>query len=104
MNHGQPLVQLPAPCAGALIPDVDLCGRDAEAVVYGAVQQADGSGAVAWLFVCGKHVRAARRMLQASTPNPEDIDAMSIDTFLHVQGLGIFDANGVDAPVLRRSA
>ena len=100
------VIELPAPCAGTTIPEVAFpCARDAGFVVWGPVTDPEtGRPAMAWVFVCRLHVRQARRMLQASTPMPDLVETNSLDHFMEIQALGIFEEEGIQAPQLRRSA
>lgn len=94
-------IELPAPCVGALLPDVAFpCARDAEVVVWGPVVNPgpEGGYAFAWVFACRKHVRSALLMVRENAPEPELIETWGLEAFIERQQLGVFERAGIDAP------
>ena len=107
MAVDQPLagagIVLPTPCAGPLLPGIDLrCHQDAEVACWGPVTAADGSPVVALITVCRHHVRPAMRWLKSSTLDPDGIEAWRLDVFVEHQGL--IAMNGIDVHVLSEVA
>lgn len=81
-------IELPAPCAGTMLPEVDLpCARDAEVVCWGPVTDAHGGPVMALVAVCKHHVRPAMRYMRSVTLAPESIEAWGIANFVEYQGL-----------------
>lgn len=92
-------ISLPAPCAGAMLPGVDLpCTRDGEVACWGPVMGADGHPVLALVVVCKHHVRPAMSYLKRSTPFPEDIEAWGLANFVEAQGM--IAQQGLDLHVL----
>ena len=94
---------LPTPCAGDLLPGVDLrCSNDAEVACWGPVFGAELEPVVALVTVCRHHVRPALRWLKSAALDPADIEAWRLDVFVEQQGM--IASHGVDVHVLSRVA